>query len=76
VYLSGEGGPKGKNLKEGDLEGQTKTDYEIGSDMDPGRAALNNFQNTNAMSTGGTGPIQKGIDGKTTYEALDSNDTA
>ena len=70
------GKPKGSNLQEGGLEGEANNDYEIGSDMDPGRVAVQSFQKSNAAAAGGTGPTQREITGETTYDALESDTQA
>ena len=71
VVQGGDGKPKGKNLQEGGFDGaEPNTDYEIGDKNDPGRAALNQFQERNEASAGGTGPVQREIDNQTTYDAL------
>ncbi|KAJ5901857.1 hypothetical protein N7495_002385 [Penicillium taxi] len=44
---------------------------EIGSDQDPGRAAVHKFQRTNAESGPDVGPRQKEIDNQTRYQPLE-----
>lgn len=71
------GKPKGANLTEGGFEGEAKNnEAEVGSDDDPGRAALLAAQSTNASAAGGTGPIQKELDNQTGYDALRSEERA
>jgi hypothetical protein len=69
-----EGGPKGKNLKEGGFESidQNNASFtsEIGGKNDPGRLAEASFQKVNAAS-GGVPPKQSGGSGDSAYEALD-----
>jgi len=65
------GGPKGANLTEGGFEGEAKNnDFEIGSENDPGRASLGNFQARNADVAGGGGPRQGEITGDGQFDAL------
>jgi len=71
VYLGDNNKPKGNNLKEDDnLRGKRVDDYEVGSQNDPGRAAVQGF--SNAASTGqvGGGGAQTEIDGDNTYDTL------
>ncbi|KAL9098838.1 MAG: hypothetical protein Q9163_005567 [Psora crenata] len=76
-YVSGvtqpfhQGKPKGKNLKEEDLDGPTTQDADIGSDQDPGRKAEGDFQRTTQTVSGSTAPRQKGQGGDAgTYDVL------
>ena len=74
---SSSGKPKGANLTEGGFEGEARNnDFEIGSDKDPGRAALQSFENSNASNSGGggTGPTQKEITGDNPYDTLQSEE--
>lgn len=72
------GKPKGKNLTEGDF-GDTDDSAannasftaDIGSENDPGRAAEQGFQRTNAAVAGGGGPKQDDVTGKGQYDVLD-----
>ena len=67
----GEGKPKGKNLTEGGFEGEAaNNDFEIGSDKDPGRAAVQSFQNQNQAIGGGAGPRQEELNTQGGYDAL------
>ncbi|KAJ5167082.1 uncharacterized protein N7482_005863 [Penicillium canariense] len=73
--------PKGKNLKEGgfssDDDKNASFTSEIGSEMDPGRAAENKFQRTMAESGIDVGrPRQKGVDNQTVYQALEPDQRA
>lgn len=74
-----QGGPKGKNLKEGGFESNDRNNAsftsEIGSKNDPGRAAEASFQRVNAAS-GGMPPKQSGGMGDSAYEALDRDTEA
>ena len=73
----GGGKPKGANLTEGGFEGEAKNnDAEVGSENDPGRAALLGTQSANAGAAGGTGPVQKEVDNQTGYDALGSEERA
>ena len=50
---------------------------EIGSGQDPGRAAISQFQHSNAHSANESArPHQKGIDTHTIYENLESDQRA
>lgn len=69
VYLGELGKPKGKNLIEDEnLEGDRKTDFEIGSKDDPGRAAVEGFENSN------TSELQSGVDKENPYSELQGDD--
>ena len=78
---SGEGKPKGQNLQEGGFEGEAANvsgkPVEIGSENDPGRAALQAFQTKDAAAYSGAGPRQE-VEGKGTgeYEVLGSEEQA
>ena len=75
VVEGGDGKPKGTNLQEGGFEGEAaNNDYEIGGEKDPGRAALGKFQAHNEAAVGGTGPVQRELDGKTDYDALNDSE--
>lgn len=71
--------PKGKNLHAGFSSDDQNASFtsEIGSEMDPGRAAENKFQRTVAESGADVGgPRQKGVDNQTIYQALESDQRA
>lgn len=72
-YQTDEGGPKGKNLKEGGFEGEGPGDSiraEPGSEMDPGRGAEQRFGIT-AHAEGA-----KKLSGNERYGALDNETSA
>lgn len=74
-------GPHGKNLKEDDgiatEDKQKNTSFsQFGTKDDPGAAAEQKFTAANASTAGSTGGRQKGLDGKTPYDALGSNASA
>lgn len=67
--------PHGKNITEGGFEGEAKNnDFEIGSDQDPGRAALQKMQASNASAAGGAGPQQADISDDSQYGALNNEE--
>lgn len=74
--------PKGTNITEGgidDLMPNASFSGEIGTDDDPGRAALGNFQTKDAESglDAGGGPRQKGVTGfEKGYGTLASEENA
>lgn len=73
--------PKGNNLTEGGFESDTNANAsftsDIGSQQDPGRAAENKFQRTNAESGAAVGgPRQKGVDNQTWYQPLERDQRA
>lgn len=73
--------PKGKNLHEGGFSSTESNNAsftsEIGSDMDPGRAAENKFQSRVAESgASAAGPHQKGVEDQNLYETLESDQRA
>ena len=74
----GEGKPKGKNLTEGGFEGEAANAgyVEIGSDEDPGRLAVQGFQNQNAAARGGAGPTQRELQTESGYDELRSEEQA
>ena len=78
VVRGGDGKPKGANLTEGGFEGEAQNnDYEIGSEKDPGRAALQGFQASNARAAGDVGATQKNFDGGSReYESLKRDEQA
>ena len=74
-------GPHGKNLKEDDSiateDKQKNTSFsQFGTKDDPGAAAEQKFTSANASAAGPTGGRQKGLDGKTPYDALGSETSA
>lgn len=72
--------PGGRNVHEGGFSSNpdknASFNSEIGSSQDPGRAALNKFQRTNAESGPDVGPRQKGVDNQTPYQVLESDQRA
>ncbi|KAF3398576.1 hypothetical protein F1880_006334 [Penicillium rolfsii] len=72
--------PKGQNLHAGDFPADSNNasfNSEIGSKMDPGRAAENKFQRKNAESALDVGgPRQKGVDSQNLYDSLKSDQRA
>ena len=80
---AGEGKPKGQNLQEGGFEGEAANvsgqPAEIGSENDPGRAAVQAFQTKDAAAYSGAGP-REGVEnsgrGTGEYEALGSEEQA
>ena len=78
---AGEGKPKGQNLQEGGFEGEAANvsdqPAEIGSENDPGRAAVQAFQTKDSAAYSGAGP-REGVQEKGTggYEALGSEEQA
>ena len=73
--------PKGRNLQEGGFEGEganvSGKPAEIGSDMDPGRAALQSFENRNSAAQGGGAAGREGeVGGTGGYDALGSDQQA
>jgi hypothetical protein len=76
--------PKGKNLQEGSFDSDPNNNAsftsEIGSDQDPGRFA-ENYSQRKAADTGAAdaarGPVEKkGVDDKTWYQPLESDQRA
>lgn len=72
------GKPKGKNLTEGGFDdtddsagNNASFTGEIGSENDPGRAAEQGFQRTNAAVAGAGGPRQDDVTGKGQYDVLE-----
>lgn len=68
--------PAGRNIHEGGFDADDKNNAsfnsEIGSDQDPGRAAINKFQRTTAESGPDAGhPRQKKVDNQQPFQALD-----
>ena len=72
--------PHGKNVHEGGFSSNPSKNAsfnaDIGSDQDPGRAALNRFQRTNAESGPDVGTRQKGVDNQQPYQALGNDQRA
>jgi hypothetical protein len=72
--------PDGRNIHEGGFSSDAKNasfDAEIGSDQDPGRAAINKFQRTNAESGPDAGyPHQKSVNTNTPFDALQNDQRA
>ncbi|ETR99610.1 hypothetical protein M419DRAFT_37666 [Trichoderma reesei RUT C-30] len=81
-YLTGKGGPHGKNLKEGidesELRGkesdglQKALRAEPGSENDPSRLAEERMLQRDTMRAEGAGPRQGGVEGGTKYDRLES----
>ncbi|RYO93835.1 hypothetical protein DL766_005079 [Monosporascus sp. MC13-8B] len=71
-------GPHGKNLKGDNSIGNEKNTSvsEFGTKDDPGAAAEQKFTLADSTNAGSTGGRQKGIDGKTPYDALGSEANA
>lgn len=75
--------PKGKNLQEGGFDSDPNNNAsftsEIGSDQDPGRYG-ENYSQRKAVENGAPdvarGPTEKGIDDKTWYQPLESDQRA
>lgn len=72
------GKPKGKNLTEGGFDdtddsagNNASFTADIGSENDPGRAAEQGFQRTNAAVAGSGGPRQDDVTGKGQYDVLE-----
>ncbi|KAL7812120.1 hypothetical protein V8C44DRAFT_364827 [Trichoderma aethiopicum] len=80
-YLTGKGGPHGKNLKEGidesELKGkesdglQKALRAEPGSENDPSRLAEERMLERDSLRGEGTGARQGGIEGGTKYDGLE-----
>ncbi|KAJ5578341.1 uncharacterized protein N7459_007305 [Penicillium hispanicum] len=73
--------PHGQNVREGgfstDASKNASFNSEIGSKMDPGRAAEQKFQRTNFESGADVGgPRQKGVDNTTWYQPLERDQRA
>jgi len=72
--------PDGRNIGHGGFSSDDKNasfDSEIGSEQDPGRAAINKFQRTNAKSAPDAGvPRQKGLNTETPFDALETDQRA
>lgn len=71
------GKPHGKNITEGGFESDDKNNAsfnnsEVGGENDPGRAALQQFQNTTQTSAGGKGEQQYKITGDGQYDKLET----
>ncbi|KAL8638617.1 MAG: hypothetical protein Q9228_004250 [Teloschistes exilis] len=71
------GKPHGKNITEGGFESDDKNNAsfnnpEVGGENDPGRAALQQFQNTTQTSAGGKGEQQYEITGDGQYDKLET----
>lgn len=68
--------PKGKNLTEGiDDDGKNASfSTDIGGENDPGRAAEQKFERSNASAGFEEGPRQKKLDGAGTYDVLAGKD--
>ena len=79
VMQGGDGKAKGKDLTEGGFEGEPSNvgqPPEIGSKDDPGRAALQGFQNQNARAAGDIGAKQTQLEGQSGYDPLKSDEAA
>ncbi|KAJ5291240.1 hypothetical protein N7478_000491 [Penicillium angulare] len=73
--------PDGRNIREGGFSSNdaknASFEAEIGSDQDPGRAAINKFQRTNAESGPDAGrPDQKTLNTNTPYDVLQTDQRA
>ncbi|KAJ6109175.1 hypothetical protein N7486_001409 [Penicillium sp. IBT 16267x] len=73
--------PDGRNIREGGFWSNdaknASFNSEIGSEQDPGRAAINKFQRSNAKSAHDAGvPRQKGVNPETPYDALETDQRA
>ena len=77
VLQGGDGKPKGRNLQEGGFKGASEnTDYEIGDENDPGRAALGKIEERNAAPVGATGAPQKEFTNEAKYDELKTDEAA
>ncbi|KAJ5937762.1 hypothetical protein N7454_004104 [Penicillium verhagenii] len=72
--------PDGRNIHEGGFssaDANASFDAELGSEQDPGRAAINKFQHGNAKSAYDSGvPRQKGVNIQTPYDVLETDQRA
>ncbi|KAK4506721.1 hypothetical protein PRZ48_000454 [Zasmidium cellare] len=71
--------PKGKNIQEGGFDSSAPNasfNSDVGSKNDPGRAALNQFEQENVPVAGGAGPRQGQIDGQSTFDKLGGDASA
>lgn len=80
-YVRDNGGPHGKNLKEGgfETEGVENASFgtDIGGENDPGRLAEEKFQKISANNVGMTGSQTKdGTTSDTQYESLERDESA
>ncbi|PTB63407.1 hypothetical protein BBK36DRAFT_1181842 [Trichoderma citrinoviride] len=81
-YLTGKGGPHGKNIKEGidesELRGkesdglQKALRAEPGSENDPSRLAEERMLERDTLRAEGSGPRQGGVEGGTKYDGLEN----
>lgn len=71
------GKPHGKNITEGGFESDDKNNAsfnsEVGDENDPGRAALQQFQNTTQTSAGGKGEQQYKVTGDGQFDKLETD---
>ncbi|OTB00425.1 hypothetical protein M426DRAFT_324292 [Hypoxylon sp. CI-4A] len=77
-YLKDPSGPHGQNITEDDSIGtedraKNASFSEFGTKNDPGALAEQKFTLGQTANAGSTGGREKGIDGKTPYDALDSD---
>lgn len=71
-----EGGPHGKNIKEGSVpEDAPNASFttDIGGKNDPGRAALNKFEADSAPVAGGNGPQESQVSGGGAFDGLNES---
>ena len=71
------GKPHGKNITEGGFDSEDSKNAsfttDIGGKNDPGRAATEQFQTSNATSAGGKGPRQHEVTGDGQYDVLETD---